>query len=344
MGNFSRTGVIIGLFLLLGVNLSSLSGLYQIDGIDSKNSGNSDILSLANQKNSEFLPDNSTWTDYPIDEDTNGYYDRLVINLGPPNPTDQELGVYGILNDSEGNLLGISQLYPWQIGNELLLSFQGQPINANGANGPYHVWVGIFRSGWWFIGDFQMLSSYITNVNYSASDFESPNAKITGISDYGNDTDNDGTFEEIIFDLTVEVKDRGYYDLEMYLGSSAPFPDSNRDFVRSWGGFLTPEDTTIIVKFPIQDHQFHQIQGPLNVSYITFKLYGIDIQFLTDNHTTNSYSFESPSTYANLTGNYWDWGVDTDSDGKFDELVIQAEVNISLAGVYRIEMHLTTLD
>lgn len=344
MGNFTRIGVIVGLFLLLGVNLNNISGLSQINGIDSKDSGNSDILSLTNQESYEFLPDNSTWTDYPIDDDRNGYYDHLVINLGPPKLTDQDLGVYGILNDSEGNLLGICQLYPWQIGNELLLSFQGQPINANGANGSYHVWVGTFQTGWWYYTeDYQMLLSFVT-TDYNASDFESPNAKITEISDYGNDTDTDGAFEEIIFDLTVEVKDRGYYDLEMYLGPSAPFPDSNRDFVRSWGGFLTPEDTTIIVIFPIQDHPFYQIQGPLNVSYITFKLYGIDIQFLTDNHKTNSYSLASPLTYANLTGNYRDWGVDTDFDGKFNELVIQVEVNISLAGIYRIEMYLTTPD
>lgn len=340
MGNFTRIGAIIGIFLILGVNLSSLSGIWEINMMDSKNSVNpSNILSLTNQESSEFLPDNSTWIDYPIDDDANGYYDRLVISLGPPKSTDQGLHIYSILNDSEGNLIGIFQLYNWDIGNEILLSFPGQPINTNGANGPYHVWVGTYG-----IEDFQMLFSYGTAVNYNASDFESPNAKITGFSDYGNDTDDDKVFDDIIFEFTVEVKDPGYYDLEMYLEPSAPFLDSNQDLEEHWGGFLTPEDTTIVVRFPIHDHRIQYIHGPLNVSYIRFTLYGIDIQFLTDIYTTNSYFFESPSTYAKSTGNYWDWGVDTNSDGKFDQLEIKTEINVTLAGRYRIQMRLSTPD
>ncbi|MFX0124628.1 MAG: hypothetical protein ACFFAE_13430, partial [Candidatus Hodarchaeota archaeon] len=348
MGNFTQIGVMICLFLLLGLNLSSFSGFYQINMIDSKNSRYSvDNLSIANQDSSEFLPDNSTWTDYLIDDDGNGYYDRLVINLGRPKPISHEYGVYGILNDSKGNLLGISQLYNWEIKAEILLSFQGKPINANGADGPYHVSVGTFLylyDWWWGVEDFQMLFSYVTVGDYNASDFESPNAKIAGISDYGNDTNDDEVFDDIIFEFTIEVKDRGYYDLRLFLGPSAPFLESNQDFVEHWEGFLTPEDTEIILKIPVLNYHDRKVSDPLNVSYVRFMLYGIDIQFLTDSHSVNSYSYEPHLTYAEFTGNYWDWGEDTDSNSKFDNLIIMVEVKITLPGFYHLDMHLITTE
>ncbi|UCG00315.1 MAG: hypothetical protein JSW11_11770 [Candidatus Heimdallarchaeota archaeon] len=336
MASLKRIGVVLGLFFILGLNLRSLSDPYQMEGSISKTTGNvSEISSLVSQSSTEFLPDNSSWTDYPVDDDRNGYYDRLIIYLGIPKSTDREFGVYGVLNDSEGNLLGISILYRWDIGNEILLSFSGQAINQIGTNGSYYVWVGTFRHYWWYgIEDLQMLFSYKTSQDYDASAFEVPNAKITGISDYGNDTDNDGVFDDIIFEFTVEIKDPGYCNLAMNLDSSTPFADGQ---VINWGEFLTPEDTSIVIRLDIpEDH----VDGPLNVS-VRFQFYGIDMQFLIGLQTINSYSVEIHVTSRKfLTGNYWDWGVDTDFDGKFDQLVIKTEVNITLTGNYWLNMHL----
>ncbi|MFW9906790.1 MAG: hypothetical protein ACFFFH_20970, partial [Candidatus Thorarchaeota archaeon] len=335
MGTCKRIGVIVGLILLLGINLSLIKGFYP--GCGFKHSENLNFLALTNQDGSELIPDNSTWRDYPIDDDLNGYYDRLIVNLGPPKTLNQEFGIYGILNDSKGNLLGISRLYPWDITSEILLSFQGQPININGENGPYHVWIGTFRYNWWSIDDLQMLYSYNTTFDYNPEDFESPRAKITEISDYGNDTDNDEIIDEIILNFTVEIKDPGEYNLAMSLESSIPFAGLMQEF--NWGGFLTPEDTSIVMRINFRDNDFH---GSLNVSYIKFELYGIVMQFLTKIYTTNSYFTEYPHTYARLTGKYWDWGLDANLNGKFDQLVITAEVNITLAGYYSLNMHLTT--
>ena len=79
MRNLTRIGIIISFFLLLGVNSNSVSGLCQIEARNSKNVRNpSEILSVANQDGSEFLPENSTWTDYPLDDDHNGLYDRFL--------------------------------------------------------------------------------------------------------------------------------------------------------------------------------------------------------------------------------------------------------------------------
>jgi hypothetical protein len=66
-----RIGFVLSIFILLGINLSSLNGVYQLTNPKiSAKLGNS---VLSNQEGSEFLPDNSTWSDYPIDDDQNGY-------------------------------------------------------------------------------------------------------------------------------------------------------------------------------------------------------------------------------------------------------------------------------
>ncbi|MFX1506902.1 MAG: hypothetical protein ACFFDC_12430 [Promethearchaeota archaeon] len=335
---FKRIGFILSIFVLLGINLNSLNGFYQ--PTDLKTSTKLGNTLRSTQIGSEFLPDNSTWTDYPIDDDQNGYYDRLIINLGPPKSLNENFGIYGVLNDSKGNLLGVTRISPWQLTlPEILVSFPGQPINMNGENGSYRLWIGTYESGWWGqMYDLQMLYSYITTFDYNPEDFETPRGQITGISDSGNDSDDDEIIDEIVFNFTVEIKDPGEYNLVMSLDSSTPFAGLGQEF--HWGGFLTPESTSIVMKISILDNDLH---GPLNVSYIKFELYGIVMQFLTEVQTINSYFISSP-TYAKLTGKYWDWGLDNNFNGKFDQLVIIVEVNITLAGFYNLDMHLTTVN
>ncbi len=48
------------------------------------------------------------------------------------------------------------------------------------------------------------------------------------------------------------------------------------------------------------------------------------------------------SSNAILTGQYWDYGNDTDGDGKFNQLVIVIEVNITLGGNYTITAELNS--
>ncbi|MHA1995340.1 MAG: right-handed parallel beta-helix repeat-containing protein [Candidatus Hodarchaeales archaeon] len=46
------------------------------------------------------------------------------------------------------------------------------------------------------------------------------------------------------------------------------------------------------------------------------------------------------SLNASITGRYWDYGNDTDNDGKFNTLVIIAEINVTIKGVYTITIEL----
>jgi parallel beta-helix repeat protein len=62
-------------------------------------------------------------------------------------------------------------------------------------------------------------------------------------------------------------------------------------------------------------------------------------------HITRVYNyteFDPPAVY--LTGNYNDWGLDSDADGLFNQLIIEVELNITIAGSYYIDIRLTSTE
>ena len=54
---------------------------------------------------SDLLPDNSTWSDYPVDMNNDLEYERLNINLGTPTET-HHFAIQAILKNSTGAWIG----------------------------------------------------------------------------------------------------------------------------------------------------------------------------------------------------------------------------------------------
>lgn len=329
---------------LLGVNLIYWVDIFQ-DGssnlfLDQLNIDQpiNPLFAIGND-NEAFL-DNSTWTDYPVDDTKNGRYNRLVIDLGEHFPSNLNYGVYGVLRDSQDNLLGVSICSPWDIRDSFQLSFAGAPINASGSSGPYIVWVGVLTD-WWDFSEVNFTLSYTTSQAYNPNEFESSAATVIGFSDYANDIDDDDYFDEIVVELTLEVSIRGNYEAYIYLDTENPLPRSDNGFFSQWNGFLTPGEEIIEFHIPRHDFQIKRRSSPYNVSLITLSFYGEYQQFLINAYNTSTYFYRDFNpTFVELTGNYWDQGVDTDSDGKFDQLAITIEINVTEAGNYRLTLNL----
>lgn len=304
---------------------------------------------LSIDKSTDLLPDNNTWKDYPEDEDRNGFYDRLIIELGMINFTDEFNGIYGILKDKNENLLGTSQIYNYDSGKIASFSFMGQPINAGATDGPYIIEVGVFSySGWWWwsIPEVNFTHQYITTTSYDYREFEPPAATIVGFSDELVDTNEDQLYDEIIFKLSIEAKDSGYYDIELFMEESSPFSGSNYDLTTHWSGFLTPNGNEVEISYSLHHYIIWDLNGPYNVSYVQLQFYGQDHQFLTSPYSTDAYSVsEFEPSQVKLTGRFFDCGVDLDADGKFEELNISVEVNITqIRGLYEFHIDIDPLD
>ncbi len=335
-------GLIHGDFLnLVQVNMTELGFLNPLN--DQLKSPQFSI-----KTSTDVLPDNNTWRDYPEDEDKNGFFDHLIVELGWINFTEFD-GVYGILKDKDENLIGTSQFNRYDSGKIVKLSFLGQPINAGGTDGPYVIEVGLFTySGWWWwIGyEINFTHQYITTTSYNHGDFEPPSATIVGFSDYLVDTNEDQFYDEIVFNLGVEVKDPGHYEIELFLEDSTPFPGSNNDFTAHWNGFLTPNGNEVEISYSLHNYISWGLSGPYNVSYVQLQFYGQDHQFLTTPYSTDSYpvsEFEPPQ--VKLTGRFFDWGVDLDTDGIYEELALSVEVNVTRnRGLYYSNLNFDPLD
>ena len=85
------------------------------------------LPSISPQISSDFLADNSTWQDYAVDDDGNGLYDSLIINLGKPEQLEEGIYLYTILKNSSGSWLGYTSAFIESYStNNITLFFSGE--------------------------------------------------------------------------------------------------------------------------------------------------------------------------------------------------------------------------
>ncbi|MFH1101550.1 MAG: PGF-pre-PGF domain-containing protein [Methanobacteriota archaeon] len=95
--------------------------------------------------------------------------------------------------------------------------FEGEKIYKMHENGPYRTVIDLFFSidgtEYWF----DTINQSTSNYSYTA--FDSPPIYFTGtITDYGSDTNDNGLYEYLIFDVEVDVGEADYYEFEGDVG------------------------------------------------------------------------------------------------------------------------------
>ncbi len=307
-----------------------------------------DFKTASIQESEGLSINNASWVDYPIDEDNNALYDSLVIsNISYAN-VDQIYYLLGVLKSTNGQCLGIDEVTITPYDADISLSFDGQPINASGINGHYEVWMSISTNPDYHGVNFALM--YTTFQSYNSNEFEETSAIIVGFSDTGYDVDGDSLLEGITLEVTIRVQQAGDYQLILLLESANPYSLDNSKITGSWNGFLNTSFETVKVNISAISFYSTKLNGSFSVDmayiaesrwpglydYHHFKIYA---------YNTSIYhfsQFEPPSLY--LTGTYSDRGQDTDTDGLFNELIIDLEINTTLNGTYYINLWLNTLN
>ena len=108
--------------------------------------------------------------------------------------------------------------------------------------------------------------------------------------------------------------DRGVHNLSVQLYVTLPYS-------------LRLDTAYVIESVGITDNNWNGIDSAYR-SYIT--------------HQYKSSEFDFPD--AILTGNYWDYGVDTNADGKYNSLAIDVEINVTQPGTYHFEFNIHSLN
>ena len=197
-------------------------------------------------------------------------------------------------------------------------------------------------------------------------------------SDYGLDTNGNGTFDWLVVEAQVSLPQAGTWDISADLSSSKPPPSGACGYgapppvpilmgeTRSPTPFAYPIAyvyeryfftdgiQTVRMAFPGTDIARSGVDGPYGV-HARLSIGGIPYMTMRPiadwggpvvewNYTTKAYTasqFEQPVRPATFTGGHTDSAVDLDADGLADFLELRADVHVNLAGHYTLNGYLS---
>lgn len=280
--------------------------------------------------------------DYGEDLDSNGLYDYLTaeVSLHVINPMDY--GVEGVLYWQDEPITYAYVTEGLDQGNrEVRLHFSGQKIRSSQKNGPYRLIVNLYDKNTHQIGKKEAETSA-----YQYTAFEEAVASFSGsYSDNGRDTDGDGLYNNLRVEVGVDAVEEGDYGVVGWLSDS----QGNDIAWASSKAFLSTGSGMMSLDFSGMKIYKHGIDGPYLLRYVVLKdASDILVDSQSNAYTTSFYKFtdfqKPEEPLIALTGNYTDYGTDTDGDGVLDYLTVEVEVILSKPGYAVLKARLMDLD
>jgi hypothetical protein len=200
------------------------------------------------------------------------------------------------------------------------LDFDGQSIFQHRQNGPYHLRrlrvEDMSGNRMAFIYD-----AYTTSA-YAYSQFQHSGTTVDGTSysDQGLDVDSDGDYDYLRVEFQIDADQEGVYLL------LADLNDSEGSLIASTirEMSLVVGSNPVVLDFPGGAIYEHGVDGPYQVAAVALLDQdgtGVDYQQVA--HTTQAYSYTDFSLpLVSLTGDYQDYGQDTDGNGLYNYLNI----------------------
>jgi len=269
--------------------------------------------------------------DYGLDTNADTLYNYLVVNANITVTVPGTFYVQISLTDSSGTIWITSN---WnasflEVGFRTLpVRLNGMDIYNSGINGPYNATLSLYND------TFVLLDTNVHVTNpYSYNQFQPPPAKfLPPHSDYVPDVDADGLYNFLVVNVSINVSSAGFFRIEGRLTDAAgiTFIDFQSNYTNLGVGAQI-----IQLRFFGFRIRSSMINGPY---LVTLYLYDVDWNSLdTGTHTTKAYSWNQFETVpAEFAPPYSDYGLDTNANGLFEYLVVNASVNVSEAGYYSI--------
>ncbi len=269
------------------------------------------------------------YSDSGLDTDGNGQFDYLVVEASIDVTEANAFLVAGELHD-ENFTFGVSAENVTTLGvglQAVTLWFYGPEINASGVDGPYLVEL--------YINDYSNFTfldndTYTTGT-YNHTDFDGfPALLEPPHGDHGLDTDGDGRFNHLVVDVSLNVSEAGTYSIDGFLRNanySLTLSTSNETS-------LSAGVQTVQLFYTGSNINASGADGPYTVN-IDLTDVGTFILLDSGTHITAAYShldFEEPP--VELLPPHSDLGLDTDTDGLFDFLVVDVSVNVTENDTY----------
>jgi len=270
------------------------------------------------------------YSDVGLDPDADSLYD-LLSTKHEINVSDAgNYIISAVLKDRDGTHISTSsKITHLSVGNQIInLIFDGRQIRDSKMDGPYVLIASLCD------GNYNQLDEKELNTSpYNYTDFQKKDAEFTSnYSDYGIDNNADGLYDFLVIEAEVNASVAGSYSVmgKLYDEDGNEIAWNYNDNELDAGIHSIPLNFDGLTIFK------HEANGPYSLSVSLFDEDGTKIVYQENAHKTASYNymkFQKP--LVQFAGKYNDYGIDEDSDGLYDYLVVEAEVNAGESGNYR---------
>ena len=284
---------------------------------------------------SELLPAWLTppYTDYGDDTDLDGDYNYLVLEVPFHVRVANWYNVYTIVHTSSDWAIASDSSWTYYSEGDHVaeMTFYGWLFRESGVDGPYHIHIEL-SDGWSTLFD----SDIHTTDAYSYTEFmEVPVSFSSPFSDMGVDTDSDGLYDYLAVSIALDVNYDGRIILEGDLYDTYYWNNVGYDQVDTT---LAAGSRTVTLIYDAWSISTNLVDGTF---YVWMTLWaevdGIELIMESTGYYTSSYDFEDferPDAMFNPP--HSEHTVDVTSNGAYDYLVIDVQVNVTVEGDYTI--------
>ncbi len=275
--------------------------------------------------------------DYGLDENGNILFDYLIAMINVSVDVSSTYIIEGDLYDSAGDVWitdDTNQSYLTAGDHTLELQFLGFKIRKKEKHGPYRIELDISVDETHLIGE----DTHDT-AGYSYTDFDGSAAYfIDPSSDEGIDLDGDFLFDYLRVSVGVKANDSGYYEIQADLWDDAVIPN----YVTSARNTTCLSQGTTSVDLFFLGSEIFEVGIDSKYS-VEFEL--LDNESVTLDrwlHITARYNHDDFESYPPVMLNppHDDYGLDPDSDGLYNHLVVDLSLDASAGGQYRLNASL----
>ncbi len=255
-----------------------------------------------------------------FDINGNGYLDGLMFNISVEFMTAGSYAVNIAIYDTEYyEASNTVYVYPSGAGRyDVEVPLYSSAFNNLGRDGPYVLAVLVYNEDNWQVCDFL---NYTTGP-FVLEDFEHQHLTI---SDHADENSGNGLYDVLVVDLTLEVT------TEVYCNANGVLYDGEMVEIGRAYASLDPFSGTAVVQLVFDGLTIgsRKVAGPMTLEYQVFTGLG---QFI-GTYMTDPYDY-TEFEHVIGTGSGTDHGVDEDHDGLFEYLVVDIEVESTVAGEF----------
>ncbi len=276
-----------------------------------------------------------SYSDTSFDSDGDGVYNQLGASIGVEITTPGMYRVTGILQKGDNFITSRSSYTDpafWseefgpQTGNyEVNPIFSGEEIFNNALNGPYEMNLIIVDSA----GTVTAADTFGTG-SYSFSDFGEFTLRLNQVTEIARDTNSDSYYDEILVNFSTQTNRSILYTINISL-----FGDNQTLVSSSQTSAIPVGSNSFDFSLPAQNIAALGIDGPYTIYIQVIDPDGEQTAFkelLTTSYKANQ--FNPPE--VKITGGSSSQGIDIDSNGLFDTLMVSLTVDALTPNFYTI--------